>query len=69
MLEGDLMEDQAPLDAPAAREPLVPRRRTVRSRDCIASLKRWMVRDQGGVTLSQRLDAMEAPDDRTICCG
>ena len=25
-----------------------------------------MVRDQGGVTLSQRLDAMEAPDDRTI---
>ena len=24
------------------------------------------MRDQGGVTLSQRLDAMEAPDDRTI---
>ena len=38
----------------------------VRSRDCIASLKRWMVRDQGGLTLSQRLDAIEAPDDRTI---
>ena len=67
MLEGDLMEDDGRRWTLRLRENLwfhdgVP----VLSRDCIASLKRWMVRDQGGVTLSQRLDAMEAPDDRTI---
>jgi peptide/nickel transport system substrate-binding protein len=67
MLEGDLMEDAG------RRWTLRPRENLwfhdgepVRACDCIASLRRWMVRDQGGVTLSQRLDAMEAPDDRTI---
>ncbi len=38
----------------------------VLARDCVASLRRWMVRDPAGATLSSRLDAMEAPDDRTI---
>lgn len=38
----------------------------VLARDCTASLRRWMTRDPAGVTLSQRLDALEAPDDRTI---
>ena len=38
----------------------------VLARDCVASLKRWMVRDPAGATLKSRLDAIEAPDDRTI---
>jgi peptide/nickel transport system substrate-binding protein len=38
----------------------------VLARDCVASLRRWMVRDPAGATLSSRLDALEAPDDRTI---
>jgi peptide/nickel transport system substrate-binding protein len=38
----------------------------VLARDCTASLRRWMQRDPGGATLAARLDALEAPDDRTI---
>src|SRR6202012_1316023 len=38
----------------------------VLARDCTASLRRWMQRDPGGATLQARLDALEAPDDRTI---
>src|SRR4051812_14734798 len=38
----------------------------VLARDCVASLNRWMKRDPGGATLQARLDAIEAPDDRTI---
>ena len=38
----------------------------VLARDCTASLRRWMERDPGGATLQARLDALEAPDDRTI---
>ena len=38
----------------------------VLARDCTASLRRWMKRDPGGATLEARLDALEAPDDRTI---
>jgi peptide/nickel transport system substrate-binding protein len=38
----------------------------VLARDCAASLRRWMVRDPAGATIKERLDAIEAPDDRTI---
>ncbi len=38
----------------------------VLARDCVASLRRWMMRDPAGATLSARLDALEAADDRTI---
>ena len=38
----------------------------VLARDCVASLRRWMVRDPGGATLSARLDSLDAPDDRSI---
>jgi peptide/nickel transport system substrate-binding protein len=38
----------------------------VLARDCVASLRRWMVRDPIGQTLSARLEALEAPDDRTL---
>ncbi len=38
----------------------------VLSRDCAASVARWMKRDPLGQALSGRLDAMETPDDRTL---
>jgi peptide/nickel transport system substrate-binding protein len=38
----------------------------VLARDCVASLARWMKRDSMGQTLAARVDAMEAPDDRTL---
>ncbi len=38
----------------------------VLARDCVASLLRWMKRDSLGQTLAARLDALEAPDDRTL---
>ena len=38
----------------------------VLARDCVASLKRWMQRDGVGQTIAARMDALEAPDDRTL---
>lgn len=38
----------------------------VLARDCVASIRRWMVRDPLGASIKARLDALEAPDDRTI---
>jgi peptide/nickel transport system substrate-binding protein len=38
----------------------------VLSRDCIASLKRWMVRDTMGQLIAARMDALEALDDRSF---
>jgi peptide/nickel transport system substrate-binding protein len=38
----------------------------VLSRDCVASLRRWMTRDPAGVTLSKRMDALDVIDDRTF---
>lgn len=38
----------------------------VLARDCVASLQRWMRRDGLGQTIAARLDALEAPDDRTL---
>jgi peptide/nickel transport system substrate-binding protein len=38
----------------------------VLARDCVASLQRWMRRDGLGQTIAGRLDALEAPDDRTL---
>jgi peptide/nickel transport system substrate-binding protein len=38
----------------------------VLARDCVASIRRWSVRDQFGQTLMQRTDSLTAPDDRTI---
>ncbi len=38
----------------------------VLSKDVVASLKRWMVRDTMGQQILARLDALEAIDDRTV---
>jgi peptide/nickel transport system substrate-binding protein len=38
----------------------------VLARDCVASLLRWMKRDPIGQTIAARMDALEAPDDKTL---
>ncbi len=38
----------------------------VLGRDCVASLQRWMKRDNLGGSIAALLDALEAPDDRTV---
>ncbi len=38
----------------------------VLARDCVASIRRWGVRDSFGQTLMQRTEELSAPDDRTI---
>ena len=38
----------------------------VLARDCVASLQRWMKRDPIGQSIAARMDALEAPDDKTI---
>jgi peptide/nickel transport system substrate-binding protein len=38
----------------------------VLARDCVASLQRWMKRDAVGQIIADRLDALEAADDRTL---
>jgi peptide/nickel transport system substrate-binding protein len=67
MVEADKVEDSGLRWTMQLRQKLTWHDGTpVLARDCVASLKRWMVRDQGGHTLATRLDAIEAPDDRTI---
>jgi peptide/nickel transport system substrate-binding protein len=67
MLEGELVE----ADGRQRTMKLRPNLRfhdgePVLARDCIASLHRWMKRDPVGATIQARVDALEAPDDRTI---
>ena len=38
----------------------------VLARDCVASIRRWGVRDPFGQSLMERTDELSAPDDRTI---
>jgi peptide/nickel transport system substrate-binding protein len=38
----------------------------VLARDCVASLHRWLKRDSCAPTVNARVDAIEAPDDRTL---
>lgn len=38
----------------------------VLARDCVASIRRWGVRDNSGVTLMAVTEGLDAPDDRTI---
>ena len=38
----------------------------VLARDCIASIRRWAIRDPFGATLMDATDELSAPDDRTI---
>jgi len=67
MLEGDLVEDGGRRWTMRLRDGLVFHDGArVLARDCVASLQRWMRRDVVGQTIAQRLDALEAADDRTL---
>ena len=67
MVEADLMEDGGKRWTLKLRENLVFHDgEKVLARDCVASLKRWMARDQVGVTIARRTEVLEATDDRTI---
>src|SRR4051812_37233509 len=67
MLEGHRSEDNAKRWTMRLRDGLrFHDGEPVLARDCVASLKRWMVRDPVGQTIAARLDALEAPDDRTL---
>jgi peptide/nickel transport system substrate-binding protein len=67
MLEGYTVEDDGKRWVMKLRPDLVFHDgEKVLSRDCTASLRRWLQRDPGGASLKVRLDAMEEPDDRTL---
>jgi len=67
MVEADLMEDGGKRWTLKLRDNLVFHDgEKVLARDCVASLKRWMARDQVGVTIARRTEVLEATDDRTI---
>ncbi|WP_135467540.1 ABC transporter substrate-binding protein [Crenalkalicoccus roseus] len=67
MIEGHEVEDGARRWTLRLREGMVFHDgERVLARDVVASLRRWMVRDQIGQTIAARLDALEAPDDRTV---
>jgi peptide/nickel transport system substrate-binding protein len=67
MVESDLMENGARRWTLRLREDLWWHDgEKVLARDCVASLKRWMKRNPAGGTLEERLDTIEAADDRTF---
>jgi peptide/nickel transport system substrate-binding protein len=67
MVEADVVEDNGRRWTMLLRDDLWFHDGTkVLARDCVASVRRWMKRDTVGVTLTSRLDALEAADDRTI---
>ena len=67
MLEGHLVEDGGKRWTMKLREGQLFHDGTpVRARDCVASIRRWMVRDPIGATIKARLDSLEATDDRTL---
>ncbi len=67
MAEGEQVDDDGRRWTITLREGLVFHDGTpVRSRDCAASLARWMRRDSLGGNVAALLDAMETPDDRRL---
>ena len=70
MLEGDLMEHDGRRWTLRLRENLwFHDGEPVRSRDCIASLKRWMVRDQGGSRWRSGSMRWRRRMSAPSCCG
>src|ERR1700760_2230894 len=67
MVAGHVVDDEGKRWTMTLREGMLWHDGTpVLARDCLASLKRWMARDAAGVTINLRVDAIEAPDDRTL---
>jgi peptide/nickel transport system substrate-binding protein len=67
MAEGHVVEDDGKRWTIKLRDGLVFHDgQRVLARDCVPSLQRWMKRDAVGQILADRLDSLEAPDDRTL---
>ncbi|MCW3474214.1 ABC transporter substrate-binding protein [Limobrevibacterium gyesilva] len=67
MAEGHVIEDDGKRWTIKLRPGLMFHDNTpVLASDCVASLQRWMKRDGVGQTIAGRMDALEAPDDRTL---
>jgi peptide/nickel transport system substrate-binding protein len=67
MVEGHVIDDDGRRWTMKLRQGMLWHDGTpVLARDCLASLKRWMVRDAVGATINARLDALEATDDQTL---
>lgn len=67
MVEGHVMADGGKLWTLTLRPGLTFHDGSkVLARDCVASLKRWAVRDAFGQSLIASTDELSAPDDRTI---
>jgi len=67
MVEGHTVEDDGKTWKLRLRDGLIFHDgQRVLARDCVASVKRWSVRDTFGQALLQRTNELSAPDDRTI---
>src|SRR4051794_1132858 len=67
MLEGHSVEDNGLRWTMTLRDGMLFHDGTkVLARDCVASLQRWMKRDAIGQTIAERLDSLEAKDDKTL---
>ncbi len=67
MVEGHVVEDDGKRWTMKLRPGLTFHDGTpVLARDCVASIKRWMVRDPIGSYIKSRLDALDAVDDKTL---
>src|ERR1700758_758286 len=67
MLAGEVIDDDGKRRTMTLRDGLrFHDGEKVLARDCVASLHRWMKRDPVGATIEARVDALEAPDDKTI---
>ena len=67
MAEGAAMDDDGRRWTIRLREGLTFHDGTpVLGRDCVASLQRWMRRDSLGGSIAALLDALDAPDDRSV---
>jgi len=67
MVEGHVVENDGLRWTMRLREGLVWHDGTpVLARDCVASLRRWLKRDATAPIIEARVEAIEAPDDRTL---
>ncbi len=67
MVEGHVIDDDGKRWTMKLRDGLLFHDGTpVLARDCVASLQRWLKRDQAATIFAPRVAALEAPDDRTL---
>jgi peptide/nickel transport system substrate-binding protein len=67
MVQGHVVEEEGRRVTMTLREGLqFHDGEPVRARDCVASIRRWAVRDALGQVMVSQLDEISSPDDRTI---